>query len=232
MFFESFSLFFFHLKSGVTPLYVAAQNGHEQTVQILLEKGKPNVDLADQVIFVDLISFSFSFFFLLIFLPFFVLILLKKSNSFSYFEFVDLIYFSFSFSHFLIFSFSHFLIFSFSLFLFFSFSLFFFSQKGGFTPLHIAVYKGHEQIVQILLEKGGANFDLKNQVLVFLFLNLIQFFELKLKLKIGLGSFYQFFFPFLFDSFFLKNGLKELIRMEKLLLTWLFKVENKILFKC
>ena len=37
-------------KDGITPLYVAAQNGHEQIVQILLEKGESNVDLPDQVL--------------------------------------------------------------------------------------------------------------------------------------------------------------------------------------
>ena len=38
------------LKNGATPLFVAAQKGHEQIVQILLEKGNPNVELADKVI--------------------------------------------------------------------------------------------------------------------------------------------------------------------------------------
>ena len=55
-FFFSFSfhflifLFFFNVKFGVTPLSVAAYEGYEQIVQILLEKGKPNVDLGDYVI--------------------------------------------------------------------------------------------------------------------------------------------------------------------------------------
>ena len=39
------------LKDGVTPLFIAAQQGHEQIVQILLEKGKANVDLANKVLF-------------------------------------------------------------------------------------------------------------------------------------------------------------------------------------
>ena len=91
-FFESFSIFFCILKDGVTPLFVAAQNGHEQTVQILLEKGKPNVDLADEVIFIDLISFSFLFLFFSLFSLFtffvirrmeellFILLLVKDMN--------------------------------------------------------------------------------------------------------------------------------------------------------
>ena len=66
-----FSKIFFHIffecpifflqKDGTTPLYVAAENGHEQIVQILFEKGKPNVDLPDQVL---LLVVFFSFFFL------------------------------------------------------------------------------------------------------------------------------------------------------------------------
>ena len=47
----------------------------------------------------------------------------------------------------------------------FSFFYFFFNVKDGVTPLFVATFKGHEQIVQILLEKGGANVDLANQVL-------------------------------------------------------------------
>ena len=43
-----FSIFF--LKDGRTPLFVAAENGYEQIVRVLLEKGNPNVDLADQVL--------------------------------------------------------------------------------------------------------------------------------------------------------------------------------------
>ena len=42
-------------KDGRTPLFIAAQNGYEQIVQILLEKGKPNVDLAEWVIIVIII---------------------------------------------------------------------------------------------------------------------------------------------------------------------------------
>ena len=52
---------FFNVKNGATPLYVAAFKGHKQIVQLLLEKGKPNVDLATKVILL-IVSFSFFFF--------------------------------------------------------------------------------------------------------------------------------------------------------------------------
>ena len=52
---------FFNVKYGITPLYIAAFKGHEQIVQILLEKGA-DVDLPDQVLLL-ILSFSFSFFF-------------------------------------------------------------------------------------------------------------------------------------------------------------------------
>ena len=65
-----FSIFFI-VKNGATPLYIAACQGHEQIVQLLLEKGKPNVDLATEVILLIVsFSFSFSFFHFLIFLFF------------------------------------------------------------------------------------------------------------------------------------------------------------------
>ena len=69
-FFECFSLF--KSKTGETPLYIAAQKGCEQIVQILLEKGKPNVDLAEEVLFSNYFNlwvgdFSFFFFILSIF---------------------------------------------------------------------------------------------------------------------------------------------------------------------
>ena len=70
-FFFTFSFFyFFYLKDGITPLYIAAREGNKQIVEILLEKGNPNVDLPDKVLiilkfgFVDLVSF---FFFLFLF---------------------------------------------------------------------------------------------------------------------------------------------------------------------
>ena len=96
-----------NVKEGVTPLFIAAEEGYEQIVQLLLEKGKPNVDFATKVIL------------LIVFLFFF-----------------------------------HFLIF-----------LFFFNVKDGETPLYIAAFKGHEQIVQLLLEKGNPNVDLPTKVL-------------------------------------------------------------------
>ena len=59
--FSHFSIFF-NVKDGVTPLFVAAFQGHEQIVQILLEKGKPNIDLPDQVILLIVFFFFFCFF--------------------------------------------------------------------------------------------------------------------------------------------------------------------------
>ena len=48
------------------------------------------------------------------------------------------------------------------------FVMIFFFLKDGATPLFFAAQKGYEQIVQILLEKGGANVHLAESVL-FLF---------------------------------------------------------------
>ena len=58
-----------------TTLFFAAQEGDEQTVQILLEEGKTNVDLADQVLLL-ILSFSFSSFFIFfIFLIFLIFLM-------------------------------------------------------------------------------------------------------------------------------------------------------------
>ena len=57
------------LKKEFDGLFFAAQNGDEQTVQLFLEKGKPNIDLADQVILL-IVSFSFSVSFFVILLIF------------------------------------------------------------------------------------------------------------------------------------------------------------------
>ena len=53
------------LKNGATPLFIAAQNGYEQVVQILLEKGEPNVDLAFEVILLILSFFLLCLLFLI-----------------------------------------------------------------------------------------------------------------------------------------------------------------------
>ena len=104
-----FLFYFFNVKDGITPLYIAAQNGHVQIIQLLLDQGRANVALTTQVI---LLIVSFSFFF-------------------------------------------RFLIFLF----------YFFNVKDGTTPLYIAAQNGHEQIVQILLERG-ANVDLADEVIL------------------------------------------------------------------
>ena len=129
-FFFSFSFFyFFDLKYGATPLCIAALHGHEQIVQLLLEKGKPNVDLPNEVILLMVFFFFF-----------------------------------FSLSHFSI----------------------FFNLKRGETPLLIAAEIGHEQIVQLLLEKGEPNVDLPTKVLLLI-----------------LSFSFSFFFQFLIFLFFL-----------------------------
>ena len=56
--------------------------------------------------------------------------------------------------------------------------------KNGATPLYIAAFKGYEQIVQLLLEKG-ANVDFATKVLLLII------------------SFSFFFFTFSFFYFFL-----------------------------
>ena len=110
LFFSPFSFFdFFYLQDGATPLCIAVEKGHEQIVQILLEKREPNVDLADQVILL-IVSCQVGLFFF----------------------------------------------FTFYIFLFFDIQC-----KGmEFTPLYIAAQGGHEQVVEILLEKG------ENQMLI------------------------------------------------------------------
>ena len=110
-FFFTLSFFYFNVKNGVTPLYIAAQEGYEQIVQFLLEKGNPNVDLPTKVL---LLIVFFLFLFLFQFLIF----------------------------------------------------LFFFYLKVGTTPLLVAAQEGHEQIVQLLLEKGNPNVDFANEVIL------------------------------------------------------------------
>ena len=125
--FSHFSIFFFffNVKHGRTPLYVAAFKGYKQIVQILLEKGKPIVDLANKVLFCLIVFF----------------------------------FFFFVFFHFLIFLF-----------------FFFLNQKNGMTPLYVAAAQGHDQIVELLLEKGKPNVDLANKVLFCLIISFSVFF--------------------------------------------------------
>ena len=184
-----------NVKYGVAPLFVAAQGGYEQIVQLLLEKGKANVDLPNKVI-LFILFFFFFFFQFLIFLffnvkdgetPLFVAaqngheqivqILLEKGK-----PNVDLsnkvILFILFFFFFFFFFFFQFLTFS------FSFFYFFFNVKYGGTPLWIAAWEGHKKTVQLLLEKGKPNVDLATKVLL-----LIVFF-------------FFFFFSFSFFYFF------------------------------
>ena len=188
-FFFTFSFFFFfNVKDGATPLFIAASKGDEQIVEILLEKGKANVDLPDKVILLFVFfffSFLFSFFFFFHFLIFlfflmermekllFMLLLKKDINKLLKFywkkENQMLILQLRLFWLFLSFSFSHFSI--------------FFNVKYGETPLYVAAQKGHKQIVEILLEKGKPNVDLPDPVLLLI-------------------VFFFFFFFFFFFSFF------------------------------
>ena len=144
-------LFFFNVKYGRTPLWIAAFKGDEQIVQILLEKGKANVDLPDQVLLLFVFFFFFFFF------------------SFSFFYFV-------------------------------------FNVKYGRTPLFMATWKGHEQIVQILLEKGKANVDLANKVIVLfvIILNLLILFFQSLQWKWRRGGVGGYWVIFVLCFIFLK----------------------------
>ena len=48
---NDFLFFSFSFKVGATPLYHAVFGGNKQIVELLLEKGNPNIDLANKVLF-------------------------------------------------------------------------------------------------------------------------------------------------------------------------------------
>ena len=92
--------------------------------------------------------------------------------------------------------------FSFSYFFDFLIFLIFFYFQHGRTPLHIAVQRGLEQIVQILLEKGEANVNSQKRVL---FLSFSLFLKKKFVNEKNQKhkKFLKFLFFFLFLKFFL-----------------------------
>ena len=69
--FQFLIFLFFNVKNGETPLLVVACQGAEQIVQILLEKGKPNVDLPTKVLLLIVFLFLFLFLFLFHFFKFY-----------------------------------------------------------------------------------------------------------------------------------------------------------------
>ena len=71
VFFYFLNVYLFKQKGGATPLYIAVQQGDEQIIQSLLEKGKTNVDLATLVLLLILSFSSFSSFFSFSFFYFF-----------------------------------------------------------------------------------------------------------------------------------------------------------------
>ena len=142
---------FFLLKYGITALHIAAEKGFEQIVKILVEHGS-NLHLQEQV----LIFFFFWFWFW-----FFVFFLISL--------FVDCD-FIVGFVSCWLWMVVCYLI----LFLFF-FLTTFFLLKNGWTALHLAVFKGSEQIVKILVEHG-ANVHLQDSVFWFWFWFLCFFF--------------------------------------------------------
>ena len=139
-FYSNFLFFCFLKKTGATPLYIAAQNDQDQVIQILLEKGGANVDLA------------------------------------------RLVYFYFS------------LLYFFFILLFF----FFECKKDRTTPLYIAPQNGYEQIVQILLDKEGANVDLTDGFFFSFFLFFFFFFLFSFSFSFSYSSFFFLFFFFFF----------------------------------
>ena len=169
-FFFSFSFFyFFNLKYGLTPLYVAACNGDEQIVEILLEKGKANVDLPNKVIVLFVIILN-------------LLILFLQSLQWKWRRGSGWILSDICF------------VFSFFKDSFFFFDIFF--PKFGWTPLHRAAEEGFEQIVKILIEHR-ANVNLQNQVFSFFFF--FFFFVCGINICGGvLNFFFSLFFFFFF----------------------------------
>ena len=100
-----------------------------------------------------------------------------------------------------------------TIYLFFISPLYFVSKEYGQTPLDTAAFNGHEQIVQLLLEKGGANVNSQRKVLFFFKSDLfpsLPFSQQKLKTKRvsfyystnNLSISFDFSFSFSFSFFF------------------------------
>ena len=142
-FYSFFLLTFFLLKDGVTALHIAAWNGFEQIVKILIEHGS-NVGLQTKVLI--FFSFGFHFHFFVFLISNFVVVgsLLVVSCLLWMIVLCD-IYFIFN-----------------------NFFNILFLLKDGETALHFATWKGFEQIVKILVEHGS-NIDIQTKVLIFFF---------------------------------------------------------------
>ena len=102
------------------------------------------------------------------------------------------------------------------LFLFLFHFLIFLNVKNGTTPLYIAAFKGHEQIIQILLKKGEPNVDLPTKVILlilsFSFLFVVSNLCWLFSDCVCVWSVFVFFF-FLFKLFFIFRMAGALFRL-------------------